>query len=103
VADERDPQTAWVVPGVSDEIRTAVAGAMCVGRTTDGGRTWTELRQGLPQEGCYDIVFRHALDLRGENLAFGTTTGNLFFSPDGGESWECVSNYLPPIYSVRFA
>lgn len=101
--DPQDDQTAWVVPGISDEKRMAVDGAMCVGRTEDGGQTWIELRNGLPQEHCYDIVFRHALDIDGEQLAFGTTTGNLFLSTNRGNSWQSLGHYLPPIYSVRFA
>lgn len=102
-ADPYDDKTAWVVPGISDEKRMAVGGALCVGRTEDGGQSWTELRNGLPQEHCYDIVFRHALDVSGESLAFGSTTGNLFLSDDRGDSWQCLGNYFPPIYSVRFA
>jgi len=103
VVDEQDAQTAWVVPGISDDIRMAVDGALCAVRTQDGGRTWQELRSGLPQSGCYDITFRHALDISGEMLIFGTTTGNLFISEDRGDTWQTISNYLPPIYSVRFA
>jgi len=101
--DPYDELTAWVVPGISDEKRMAVDGAMCVGRTEDGGKSWTELRKGLPQQNCYDIVFRHALDINGEQLAFGSTTGNLFLTTDRGYSWESIGHYFPPIYSVRFA
>ena len=101
--DELDADTVWVVPGISDDQRMAVDGAMCVGRTEDGGQTWTELRNGLPQQHCYDIVFRHALDIRGETLVFGTTTGNLFLSENRGDTWRSLGNYFPPIYSVRFA
>ena len=60
-------------------------------------------RKGLPQENAFDITFRHALDIRGDRLALGTTSGNLFLSDDGGDSWQCLENYLPPVYSVRFA
>jgi photosystem II stability/assembly factor-like uncharacterized protein len=91
------------VPAVSDTHRIAVDGKMSVCRTTDGGKTWRALRRGLPQKNCYDITFRHALDNTNGSLAFGTTTGNLYFSEDRGQSWEDVSNNLPPIYSVRFA
>lgn len=103
VVDEKDADTAWVVPGISDEIRMAVDGALFVGRTEDGGKTWQHLRQGLPQENCYDIVFRHALDLDGDQLIFGSTCGNLFYSDNRGDSWENIGNYFPPIYSARFA
>ena len=98
--NEQDPEQAWVVPAVSDEVRVAVDGALCVCRTDDGGNTWQDLRNGLPQENCYDIVFRHALSNNGNTLVFGTTTGNLFVSYDNGDNWETASSTLPMIYSV---
>lgn len=101
--DAEDPETAWVVPAVSDEKRVAIEGALCVCRTEDGGQTWTELRAGLPQQNCYDVVYRHALDVNGGQLAFGSTTGNAFASDDRGESWYAIGHHFPPIYSVRFA
>lgn len=101
--DNQDPGQAWVVPAVSDEVRVAIDGALVVCRTDDGGKTWKDFRSGLPQKHCYDIVFRHALDLNESTLAFGTTTGNLFFSKDKGEHWDTISNTLPMIYSVAFA
>jgi photosystem II stability/assembly factor-like uncharacterized protein len=100
--DPHDANTAWVVPAVSDEYRVAVDGALCVSRTTNGGQTWQALRTGLPQAQCYDLVYRHALDLSGDTLAFGTTTGNLYVSEDRGERWGCLSHHLPPVFSVRF-
>ena len=83
--------------------RTTVNGALFVARTTDGGETWQELRQGLPQEHAYDVVYRHALANKDGSVAFGSTTGNLYVSDDGGDHWTAVANNLPPIYSVRFA
>jgi len=91
------------VPGQSDMQRTAIDGGLFVARTEDGGATWTQLREGLPQEEAYDVVYRHALDNRGDRLAFGSTTGNLYVSEDRGESWQTAANNLPPVYSVRFA
>lgn len=98
--DENRPQRAWVIPGVSDEIRTAIGGALCVCRTDDGGASWTELRNGLPQSGSFDIVYRHGMALHGNDLVFGTTTGNVFYSRDQGESWETLTNYLPMVLAV---
>lgn len=95
--------TAWVVPAIDAEYRYAVKHALCVCRTEDGGQTWKELRTGLPQEDTYDLVFRHALDIQDDQLAFGTTTGNLYFSEDRGDTWDCISHHLPPINSVRFS
>jgi photosystem II stability/assembly factor-like uncharacterized protein len=102
-ASETDPLTAWVVPAESDEVRAASGRSLCVCRTTDGGASWTAFRQGLPQDHCYDFVFRHGLDNRGKCLAMGTAGGSCYVSEDGGESWQVIGNHLPPIYSVRFA
>ncbi len=102
VVDPKNSETAWVIPAVSDEVRMAVDGALCVSRTEDGGKTWTAFREGLPQENCYDVVFRHGFDQMGDVLMFGTTTGNLFVSENRGESWELISSFIPPVYSVRF-
>lgn len=100
--DAKDGRTAWVVPGKSDMQRITIEGSLFVARTTDGGQTWQQLREGLPQEHAYDIVYRHALDNSGDHLAFGSTTGNLYVSEDRGDSWQTAANNLPPIYSVRF-
>jgi len=103
VMDEKDPDTAWVFPAVSDEKRVAVDGALCVCRTRDGGKTWQAFRQGLPQQNCYDYALRHAADIRAEALVFGTTSGNLFLSEDCGETWQSLGSNFPLFYSVRFA
>jgi photosystem II stability/assembly factor-like uncharacterized protein len=100
--DQQDGKTAWLVPGKSDNARMAIDGALFVARTEDGGQSWRDLREGLPQEGAYDVVLRHALGNRGDLLAFGSTTGNLYVSENRGASWRCAANNLPPIYSVRF-
>jgi len=97
--------TAWIVPMESDARRVAIDGALVVMRTDDGGKTWSEGREGLPQENAWDFPFRHALDVSadGETLAFGTTSGNLYISHDGGRTWRTLMNNLPTVYSVRFA
>jgi photosystem II stability/assembly factor-like uncharacterized protein len=100
--DETNENTAWVVPAIDAEFRMAVGRSLCVCRTEDGGKTWTALRDGLPQEVAYDVVFRHALALSGNRLAFGTTTGNVYVSDDKGDHWASIGNNFPPVYSVRF-
>lgn len=102
VADEEEGERAWVVPGRSDSERIAVGGGLFVARTDDGGATWREQRSGLPQNHAYDVIYRHALDISGQRLCFGTTTGNVYISEDGGENWQCIGGNFPPVYSVRF-
>jgi len=101
----RDAETAWFVPAVKDEKRYPSDGRVVVNRTRDGGKTFETLTAGLPQQHAYDLVYRHALDIdeSGEVLAFGSTTGSLWVTENGGDSWQTVSSHLPPIHSVRFA
>ena len=104
-AHPRDPNTAWFVPAQKDERRVPVDGKVVVARTRDGGRSFEVLRNGLPQHHAYDLVWRHALavDAAGERLAFGSTSGGLWISEDGGESWLTPDARLPPVAVVHFA
>jgi len=47
---------------------------------------------------------RHALDVdaTGERLAFGSTTGSLWVTENGGQTWSTVSEHLPPVHAVSF-
>lgn len=101
--DHDNPDRAWVIPAVSDEVRVAVNEALCVCRTEDGGKTWQTLREGLPQQNCFDIVFRHSLAINQNQLVFGTTTGNVFYSDDFGNNWQCLSHHLPRVDYITFA
>ncbi len=98
------PDTAWLVPGVSDEHRIPVDGRLVVSRTRDGGKSFDVLTEGLPKERAYDLTFRHALDVdkTGERVVFGSTTGSLWVTENEGDTWTCVSTHLPPIYCTRF-
>lgn len=102
--DPHDADTAWFIPAVKDEKRYPMDGRVVVNRTRDGGRTFETLTEGLPQRHAYDLVYRHALDVdeTGDRLAFGSTTGSLWMSENGGDSWETLTAHLPPIYAVRF-
>ena len=103
-AHPADPDTAWFVPAVKDECRVPVDGRFVVTRTRDGGESFQVLSDGLPAGPAYDLVYRHALaiDATGDRLAMGSTTGNLWSSDDGGESWALASANLPPINQVVF-
>jgi len=100
----RDPATAWFVPAVKDECRVPVDARVVVARTRDGGESFEVLTRGLPQKHAYDLVYRHALDIdgTGSTLAIGSTTGSVWTTDDGGDTWDLVNAHLPPVYAVRF-
>lgn len=104
-AHPSDPQCAWFVPAHSDAQRMPVDGRMVVNVTRDGGASFRSHGDGLPARDAYHLVYRHGLACAadGQTLAMGSTTGGLWVSEDGGESWDCLSRDLPPIAAVRFA
>ncbi|MFN4292297.1 MAG: WD40/YVTN/BNR-like repeat-containing protein [Permianibacter sp.] len=99
-----DPDTAWFVPAVKDECRVPVEQRLVVTRTRDGGKHFDVLSKGLPQQHCFDLIYRHGLDVdaSGQRLVMGSTTGNLWLSEDQGDSWSQLAGHFPPIYAVRF-
>ncbi len=101
-AEPTDPPRAWFAPAGADLCRVPVDAAFAVLRTDDGGRSFRVLREGLPQTHCYDLVYRHCLQVGsdGRTLMMGSTTGSLWASADGGESWQAISTSLPPIAAV---
>ena len=106
VVDPNRPGTAYVLPLTSDGFRCTPEGRMRVYRTTDGGDSWQGLGNGLPQENAYLTVLRDgftadALDPAG--LYVGTRTGEVFTSPDAGESWQEPVRHLPPVLCVKTA
>ena len=100
VVSEINPDQAWVIPMKSDEQRIPVDCALKVFRTDDGGESWKDVSDGLPQEACFDIVYRHALEIKGEHLIFGTSTGNVYYSDNLGNNWNVLSNNLAMVYST---
>ncbi|MCU1484952.1 MAG: glycosyl hydrolase repeat-containing glycosyl hydrolase [Actinomycetia bacterium] len=106
VVDPNRPGTAFVLPLESDGFRCTPDGRARVYRTTDGGDTWAPLGAGLPQEDAYLTVLRDGfcadrLDPAG--LYFGTRTGEVFGSPDAGETWQELARHLPPVLCVKTA
>ena len=68
------------------------------------GVSFQQLSAGLPPAPAYDLIYRHGLDVdaSGDGLAMGSTTGALWSSRNGGDTWSVLSVHLPPIYCVRF-
>jgi photosystem II stability/assembly factor-like uncharacterized protein len=105
VVDPADPDSAFVIPLVSDGDRVTVDGRVRVYGTRDAGETWTSLSDGLPQDDAYLTVLRQAFAHDGEGpgmgLYFGATSGDVFGSADAGASWFLVRERLAPVHSVR--
>ena len=101
----KNGETAWFVPAEADSKRVPPRAALAVTRTIDGGGSFTAWRGGLPQQHCYDLVYRHGLAVSddGQLLLMGSTTGGAWLSEDGGGQWQTISTTLPPIYAVSFA
>lgn len=98
------PETIYVIPLVSAEERYVPDGRLGVYRSRDLGNTWERTDQGLPQKDSWLNVFRQSFAADNHDpcgLYFGTSTGQVFMSQDDGDSWNQLTDYLPPILSVR--
>jgi photosystem II stability/assembly factor-like uncharacterized protein len=104
-AHPRDPDTAWLLPLNGDATGRFMPDAKAaVWRTRDGGRSWQDLRHGLPQQHAYFGVLRQALasdTLTPAGVYFGTSGGHLFASADEGDRWLTMAAHLPTITSVE--
>lgn len=99
-----EPETVYVVPITSDSLHFVPEGKLRVYRSRSGGNEWEALSKGLPQEHCYVNVLRDAMavDTLDEcGVYFGTTGGQVYVSPDGGDTWDAIVRDLPAVLSVE--
>lgn len=99
------PDTVFAAPLVADVQRTMPEGQMAVWRTRDGGATWQQLTNGLPDNAWLNVL-RDAMatDVCAPcGVYVGTTGGHLFYSRDEGDSWQLLAGFLPPVLSVQTA
>ncbi len=99
-----EPETIYVVPIKSDSEHYPPEGKLRVYRSRTGGGEWEPLTKGLPQEHCYVNVLRDAMavdQLEDCGIYFGTTGGQVYVSPDGGDTWNVIVRDLPAVCSVE--
>lgn len=102
----RDPETVYIVPIESDQYRCTPEGKLRVYRTKNAGKSWEPLTRGLPQKNAMETVLRDALatdtcDPAG--VYFGTRSGKVYGSSDGGNSWKVIMEGLPAVVCVKAA
>ena len=104
-AHPRDPDTAFLIPlNGNSKGRYVPDAKAAVWRTRDAGKSWEDLREGLPQQNAYFGVLRQAMAtdrLEPAGIYFGTSTGTLYASADEGNSWMPIAEHLPTISSVE--
>jgi photosystem II stability/assembly factor-like uncharacterized protein len=99
-----EPNTVYVVPIKSDSEHFPPDGKLRVYRSRTGGNEWEALTKGLPQRDCYVNVLRDAMavdSLDSCGIYFGTTGGQVYVSPNGGDSWNPIVQNLPAVLSVE--
>jgi photosystem II stability/assembly factor-like uncharacterized protein len=70
-------------------------------KTTDFGKTWSAITNGLPKNAFVRVVRE---DQRQPGLLFAGTEIGLFVSFDGGNRWQSLQNNLPltPIHDIAW-
>ncbi|WP_010582865.1 WD40/YVTN/BNR-like repeat-containing protein [Schlesneria paludicola] len=99
-----EPETIYVIPIKSDAEHYPPDGRLRVYRSRTGGNDWEPLTNGLPQSHCYVNVLRDGMavdSLDSCGIYFGTTGGQVYASPDAGETWSAIVRDLPPVVSVE--
>jgi len=88
------------------EIETPLGRKILGGEVRDGAHTpdavdWLVAR--LPGPHDYQSAYREGLDTDGldqEGVYVGTSNGQVYASPDGGDHWQRLPGTLPPVVSV---
>jgi photosystem II stability/assembly factor-like uncharacterized protein len=99
-----EPNTVYVVPITSESEHYPPDGKLRVYRSRSGGNEWEALTAGLPQQNCYVNVLRDAMavdTLDPCGIYFGTTGGQVYGSPDGGDTWTPIVKDIPRVQSVE--
>ncbi|HET6931493.1 MAG TPA: hypothetical protein VFI45_14305 [Candidatus Acidoferrum sp.] len=99
-----EPETIYVAPIKSDGEHFVPDGKLRIYRSKSGGNEWEALTKGLPQSDCYVNILRDAMavdQLDSCGVYFGTSGGQVYVSPNAGDSWAPIVRDLPGVLSVE--
>ncbi len=99
-----EPETIYVAPITSDSLHYVPDGKLRIYRSRSGGNDWEPLSKGLPQSNCYVNILRDAMavdTLDSCGVYFGTSGGQVYASPNAGDSWAPIVRDLPAVLSVE--
>jgi photosystem II stability/assembly factor-like uncharacterized protein len=104
VAHPHKGDVIYNFPIKADGMRFPPDAKCRVYRSSDAGKSWEALTNGLPDSPYYGIVLRDAIcadDSKVAGIYFGTRTGDLYASRDEGDSWSLIASDLPDVLCVR--
>jgi len=95
----------FVIPASQNDCKihnTCIQGKLRVFRSDSNGKTWNDSSGMLPED-VHTNVLRDAMthdDMEEPGLYFGTTAGEVFYSPNLGESWVQIAAGLGRIQGL---
>ncbi|MGH9520470.1 MAG: hypothetical protein ACRD2D_12510, partial [Terriglobales bacterium] len=95
-ASHFDPQTAYAAVDrhrLNDDTPH-------IYRTVDGGKSWTEIVRGIPQNEYLESIKQ---DPGRNGLLYAGTNKGVYFSFDHGDTWQSLRMNLPPVEIRDFA
>jgi hypothetical protein len=101
----RDADTAWVFPMDGTDVwpRTSPDARPGLFVTRDGGTSWQRQSEGMPPRAWWTVYRQSVATDREKSVGvyFGTTSGEVWASPDEGATWRPIAQHLPAIVSVE--
>lgn len=98
--DAANPEVIWVAGAETTPREWPGDGTAnsTVLKSSDGGKSWRELRGGLATriDGGIEAMSRHSWP-GGVSLLFATAKGEIYSSDDGGERWTRLAEGLAPV------
>jgi photosystem II stability/assembly factor-like uncharacterized protein len=98
--DPDDPETLYVAGAEKSPSQWPGDGTAnsAVLKSSDGGQSWRELRNGLPDPiaSSIEAMSRHVWP-GGKMLTIATAKGEIYTSDDGGEHWARIAQGIAPI------